>query len=306
VGDALLRSRLRERRAALDLSQAALAERVGVSRQAIVAIEAERQVPRTELALLLARELRCSVEDLFELEVAESLILPARRGPSLSGAGSARVLLGRVDESWVAHPLVDRHAGGDAIASRRAGDDDMHVEALFPLRELSDAVLVAGCAPLLGVLGESCARRTDAGRTTWIAAHSTRALELLEAGAVHVAGVHLVSSDDPEAHARVVKERFGARSMTVVHLTRFRQGLLVSSGNPKSITSVADFFRSDVRPALRQIGSGAQALWARRVRERGGCPETPPQGPIAQPVVRRRIAPAPGAGEGDGPTGHQS
>ncbi|MCA9712564.1 MAG: helix-turn-helix domain-containing protein, partial [Myxococcales bacterium] len=48
---------LRPRRVARGLSQSALADRVGVSRQALVAIEAGRQVPSTALALHLARAL---------------------------------------------------------------------------------------------------------------------------------------------------------------------------------------------------------------------------------------------------------
>ena len=58
-------NRLRQRRQQAGLSQAALSERVGVSRQALAAIEASRQVPSTTLALELARQLRCSVETSF-------------------------------------------------------------------------------------------------------------------------------------------------------------------------------------------------------------------------------------------------
>jgi putative transcriptional regulator len=49
----------------MGLSQQALAERVGVSRQAVLSIEAGRQVPSTALALQLAHTVGRSVEDLF-------------------------------------------------------------------------------------------------------------------------------------------------------------------------------------------------------------------------------------------------
>jgi putative transcriptional regulator len=51
-----------------DLSQQELAEMVGVSRQTIVAIERGNYSPSVKLALVLARKLGTTVEELFELE----------------------------------------------------------------------------------------------------------------------------------------------------------------------------------------------------------------------------------------------
>ena len=62
------RNRLRELRAERDLTQAALAEMVGVSRKTINTIENGVFVPSTLLALKLARALGLPVEALFSLE----------------------------------------------------------------------------------------------------------------------------------------------------------------------------------------------------------------------------------------------
>lgn len=62
---------LREYRDAAALSQADLAEAVGVSRQTINAIERERYDPSLELAFQLARFFDCHVEDLFDPEREE-------------------------------------------------------------------------------------------------------------------------------------------------------------------------------------------------------------------------------------------
>jgi putative transcriptional regulator len=62
-----LRNRLRELRAERDLTQAALAELVGVSRKTINTIENGVFVPSTLLALKLAQALGLKVEDLFSL-----------------------------------------------------------------------------------------------------------------------------------------------------------------------------------------------------------------------------------------------
>jgi len=66
-----LKNHLKQHRARLDLTQEELAERVGVRRQTILAIEKGHYAPSAVLALLLARELGMNVDDLFELETRE-------------------------------------------------------------------------------------------------------------------------------------------------------------------------------------------------------------------------------------------
>lgn len=63
---------LADHRKAIDLTQAQLAEAVGVSRKTINTIENRVFVPSTVLALKLARYLNMPVERLFELEDAEA------------------------------------------------------------------------------------------------------------------------------------------------------------------------------------------------------------------------------------------
>lgn len=63
-----LSNRLRELRAERDLTQAALAERVGVSRKTINTVENGIFVPSAALALKLARALGCPVEAIFSLD----------------------------------------------------------------------------------------------------------------------------------------------------------------------------------------------------------------------------------------------
>jgi putative transcriptional regulator len=60
-------NRLRELRAEHELTQAALAERVGVSRKTINTVENGVFVPSTLLALKLAQALGCPVEAIFSL-----------------------------------------------------------------------------------------------------------------------------------------------------------------------------------------------------------------------------------------------
>ena len=55
-----------------EISQADLAEKVGVSRQTIVAIEKGNYNPSVELALRLSTALGATVEELFQLEEDEA------------------------------------------------------------------------------------------------------------------------------------------------------------------------------------------------------------------------------------------
>jgi len=59
---------LKEERTRLELTQAELADRVGVSRKTINTVENGVFVPSTTLALKLARALGCRVEDIFQLD----------------------------------------------------------------------------------------------------------------------------------------------------------------------------------------------------------------------------------------------
>lgn len=62
-----LANHIKQHRARLNLTQQQLAERVGVRRQTIIAIEKRQYVPSALLAFLIARELGMCVDDLFEL-----------------------------------------------------------------------------------------------------------------------------------------------------------------------------------------------------------------------------------------------
>lgn len=63
-----MKNRLKVQRAEHNLSQAELADRIGVSRQTINSIETNRYVPSTILALKLAQVFGVRVEEVFQLE----------------------------------------------------------------------------------------------------------------------------------------------------------------------------------------------------------------------------------------------
>jgi len=63
-----MKNTIRVERAILDITQADLAEKIQVSRQTINAIESNKYVPSTILALKIARVFQKKVEEIFLLE----------------------------------------------------------------------------------------------------------------------------------------------------------------------------------------------------------------------------------------------
>jgi putative transcriptional regulator len=63
-----MKNKLRELRAAREWSQSDLADKLGVSRQTVNAIETEKYDPSLPLAFKVARLFKKSIEEIFELE----------------------------------------------------------------------------------------------------------------------------------------------------------------------------------------------------------------------------------------------
>jgi len=66
-----MKNNIRVQRAILNITQADLAERIGVSRQTINTIEAGKYIPSTVLALKLAKVFRATVDEIFLLEESD-------------------------------------------------------------------------------------------------------------------------------------------------------------------------------------------------------------------------------------------
>jgi len=280
-----LDNRVRHERERLGLSQQSLAEKVGVSRQAIVAIETGKSVPSTVLGLRIARSLRSRVEDLFSLSSEAGIavrLAPAEGPPDTepTASGGARVALGEVGDRWAAHRLPqDASVAADGLIAADASGRTAVVRPLADLAQLRRNVLVAGCAPLLGGLARRIGDAPDA-RATWLPAGSTRALELMKDGFIHVAGVHFGESAPGENNASRTRRALPGTRALLIALTRWRLGLVVPTGNPLGIRSGSDLLRPGLRLARREEGSGARKLLMSLLAAEGVQRSTLP-GPIA-------------------------
>lgn len=63
-----MKNKIRIDRAILDITQEELAQRIGVSRQTIHAIENNKYIPSAVLALKIAKVFEKPVEEIFELD----------------------------------------------------------------------------------------------------------------------------------------------------------------------------------------------------------------------------------------------
>jgi len=269
MSEVRLANRLKHHRERLALSQQVLADIVGVSRQAVVAIEGGRQVPSTTLGLRLAHALRVGVEELFTLGTDEGLTawlaplepeVGAPRAPRASATGP-RVAVGEVNGRWVAHRLPpDPALVADGIVAREISAQSALVLPWAEADQLRRNVIVSGCAPILGALTQRVGRRSADARATWLPATSSRSLALLEAGLVHVAGVHFTHAASGGDNVDAVRRAFPGRRMLVVNLTRWRQGFVVPAGNPLDIRDAAALLRPGLKLALREQGAAAHEL----------------------------------------------
>lgn len=262
MSESRLENHLKRQRKAASLSQNELAERVGVSRQAILAIEASRNVPSTSLGLRLAYALGCSVEDIFQLAPAPGI--RAHLAPANAGSqGGTRVAVGMVSGRWVAHRLPS-HGILAADGTLSGTDGDMAtVVPLVSSGSLRTNVLVAGCAPLLGAVATRVGQRFNDARMTWLPIGNRNSMQLLAHGLVHVAGLHLSDDEGGGTTETVARKVLPGQRLHIVNLTCWRMGVVVQPGNPMGLASGDDLARPGLRLVRREGGSGAHALASR-------------------------------------------
>lgn len=253
-------------RRARGIAAAALAKRVGVSRQTIYAIEAGSFVPNTEVALRLARELEVTVDALFSLEADEPFprkAIPAEVLSLIPPKAGASVQVCRVGERLVGVPVSAAPVflpEADGIVTklgRKAGAAEL---VLFSPEESSAKRLVlAGCDPATGLLARMVER--DTGIVVVTAAASSRiALTWLREGKIHVAGSHLKDAETGEFNLPILRRDYPGEDFAVVTFARWEEGYVTAAGNPLGIQSVEDLARPKVRFVNREPGAGSRAL----------------------------------------------
>lgn len=237
---------VKQRRQERGWSQAELAERAGISRAAVSAIEIERLVPAVTAAMSLARVLGCSVEELFgepkALRTSEpdwAFEPPRSLWRYWEAEVGGRRLRFPVERTGQFNGFHDGISGGDhRLASSLA----------------QETLVLAGCDPAAGLLAQEYKRRTG-WRMIVLQRSSTQALELLKQGVVHAAGVHFSSSEHTSDNQRVARETIGA-GCCLLRAAEWQEGVAVS--DRITTRSVSAVVKAQVKWVGRVVGSAAR------------------------------------------------
>jgi DNA-binding XRE family transcriptional regulator len=251
---------LRERRG---WSQQELADRAGVTRQLVGAVEAGRHAPNVSAALGLARALGSTVEALFDDAPSDVRFL------SDALPTGTPVVAARVGDAVVAVPM----AHGMECAEQWAFSDA--VVGSTGLSWLPDGVVdglvIAGCDPVLGLLA-SAVQRSSGCRVVTAHASTGRSIASLRDGLVHGVVVHAPVGELPEPPVRVQRWR----------LARWQVGL--AGVNAVSLEQLAERRATVVQ---RDAGAGSQRAFERALAGVGASSLPGPVGEGHLDVARR-------------------
>ncbi len=239
-------NRVQVRRLALGWSQVELAQRAGISRAAVSAIEITRLTPSVTAALGLARALGCSVEDLFGVGSATSepewaWPAPHEPAPCWRAVVQNRTLLYPVEHTLTGTVAHDGVVQGKTVSTR---------PAVAP----ENTLVVATCDPAAGLLARAY-QHASGLRMIVLPRSSRQALELVAQGLVHVAGVHLAATGDRLGNAQAVRACVGP-GFCVVRVASWQEGLALAPG--LGVKTVGGALRSRLTWVGRETGSGAR------------------------------------------------
>jgi putative molybdopterin biosynthesis protein len=273
---------LRAARAQIGISQAELAHRAGVTRQAVSAIESGKAAPTMAVALKLARVLGRRVDDLFRLvDELPSVSAELLDSGDLPAEGSVRVQVANVGGRIVARPLtgsagvvltLPRANGIVRPAGRTSRRRPVRVELFADPARLESTLVAVGCDPATSLLAEHLRRRHPTLELAWQGGNSLQALEAVGRGEAHLAGTHLLDTSTGVYNVPFARRLLGPDARLVTFAV-WEQGLMLAPGNPRGIGHVGDLTGPTVRIANREPGSGARALMDAEVTRAGIKPE---------------------------------
>lgn len=121
-----------------------------------------------------------------------------------------------------------------------------------------DAFIICGQDLILDILSNYIRLHNIPAVRAYIGSYDS--LISLYKNKVNVASSHLWDSSTDQYNVPYVKRLLPGIPALVLHLTCRMQGLYVAKGNPKNITTWADFGRSDIAMINREHGAGSRVL----------------------------------------------
>jgi len=197
-----------------------------------------------------------------------------------------RVKLGVVGDRIVATPLP-RGAGCITTLTRADGIiripnhieglntyEKVDAELLRPLSFIKNTIVAVGSHDnSLDVLADQI--RSKHSNITFSSSNvgSMGGLMAIKKGVCHLAGSHLLDTEDGSYNISYIKKYLPNISIKLVNFVFRDQGLIVPPGNPKKIKGIEDLGRDDIVFINRQAGSGTRILLDYRLQQLGIEPQ---------------------------------
>ena len=193
-----------------------------------------------------------------------------------------RVKLGQVGNRVVATPLP---RGAGCITSITEADGIIRIpnhiegikdnetalaELLRPISSVRQTIVVVGSHDnTLDVLANRI--KVKHSHLSLSSSHvgSMGGLMAVKRGACHLAGSHLLDTEDGSYNVSYIAKYLPEIEVKLVNLVYRDQGLIVGRGNPKGIKGIEDLARKDISFINRQPGSGTRILLDYRLNQIG-------------------------------------
>ena len=148
--------------------------------------------------------------------------------------------------------------------------EPVSAELLRPLSSIKNTVVVVGSHDnTLDILADQI--RSGHKNLTLSSSHvgSIGGLMAVKKRVCHLAGSHLLDTQDGSYNISYVKKYLPDVKVKLVNLVLRDQGLIVLPGNPKAINGIEDLGRNDITFINRQAGSGTRILLDFRLTKLG-------------------------------------
>lgn len=238
-------NQVRMKRLDLGLTQAELAERAGISRSAIAAIEGNQLVTSVSTALALSAALGSTVEELFSDQSQNHLPDQWAWQPANIGGGYWRAEVGgrtlRYPASFT--PML-------AYLPDSVTDDYAKANA----RHAAETLVLASCDPAASLLASQFAEVTGL-RLIVLQRSSRDAISMLREGLVHLAGLHLATPEQPLKNQEFIREQLGS-GFHSIRLSQWQEGIVTRS--TAKLGSIRAARTAKLQWVGREPGSGAR------------------------------------------------